>query len=125
MLDLLVFALAAAGCVALVSRVGRSLFRFGLAAARANAAAGLLEVSTRRGDLTAMAERREQASAFRRARLGSGLRLLLWIGALAAPPLLGWAREAYALASLVWLLPRPPLLPRGTDADAGSVTTVP
>ena len=105
--------LALAGGAALVLRLGGSLVRLGLTAAETTAATGLAEVSARRGDLTGLAERREEARALRRARRRQAAATVLWISLLVAPAALGWAREVYAGASLLWLLPRPRLrLPR-------------
>lgn len=101
-----------AGGVALASRFLRSLFRAGLTAAEKSAVDGLLEVSVRQGDLTAMAERRERAKALRRARLRSGAFALLWLALLVLPLFSGWLREVYALASVLWLVPSRPVLPR-------------
>ena len=105
----LVGLLALAGAVALVYRLGRALVRVGLAAAEAGAVGGMAQVSMRQGDLTGMAERRELVSAVRRARTRAILEALLWAALLAVPPMVGIARLVYAVAVLVWLLPRPPI----------------
>lgn len=94
------------GAVGLGVRLARSLLRLGVAAAETTAAQGLAEVSARRGDLSALAEHRARARALSRSRWVGFALLLLWLVLLAAPPLLGWAREAYAAAALLWLLPR-------------------
>jgi len=107
----LVGLLALAGGAALLFRSARALLRLGLAAAEGATIGGLVEVSRRNGDLTGMAERQEQARTVRRARSRSLLLFLLWGGLLAVPPLAGVAKLVYAAASLVWLLPRPPIRP--------------
>lgn len=100
---------ALVGAVALVYRLGRALVRVGLAAAEAGAVGGMAQVSMRQGDLTGMAERRELVSAVRRARTRAILGALLWAALLVVPPMAGIARPVYAVAVLVWLLPRPPI----------------
>jgi len=111
LLNLILFLLAAAGVAALVLRLLGALFRAGLAAAQKSHSDGLLEVSLRRGDLTALAERQAEVRTLRRSRTRSALLVSLWLGALAVPALAGVGREAYALASLLWLLPGRPVLP--------------
>lgn len=101
---------AIAGGLALLSRLVRTVLRLALHAAEATAASGLAEVSARRGDLTAMAERREQEERARRHRRAEFGRLLLWAVWLAAPPIFGWMPEAYAAAAILWLIPSGPLL---------------
>jgi hypothetical protein len=112
LLSFLLFLLAAAGVAALVSRLLGSLLRLGLAAAEKTHNDGLVDASLRRGDLTALVERQAQVKALRRSRGRSALLVALWIALLAAPPLAGYGREAYALSSLLWLLPGRPALPR-------------
>lgn len=111
-MQLLLSLLAVAGCAALVVRLLRSLLGLGINAAEATAVSGHLEVSTRRGDLTAMQEQRAEEEALRRRRRGSLLLVVLWIALLAVPPLAGVARWVYAASALLWLLPRRPVLPR-------------
>ena len=101
--------LAVVGCVGLVYRLARSGLRLGLSALESASAGGLVEVSLRQGDLTGMAERQQQARTARRARLRAALLTLLWLALLVAPVVAGISRPVYALASLVWLLPRKPL----------------
>jgi hypothetical protein len=108
----LLFLLAAAGLAALVSRLLGSLFRLGLAAAQKTHNDGLVDASLRRGDITALVERQAQVKALRRSRGRSALLVALWIALLVAPPLAGFGREAYALSSLLWVLPGRPALPR-------------
>lgn len=101
--------LALVGVAALVYRLGRSLLRVGLAAAEAGAVGGMMRVSVRTGDLTALAERRAVVSAVRRTRILALLTTAAWAALLIAPPLAGVARPVYAAAALVWLLPRRPI----------------
>lgn len=104
--------LAAAGVAALVSRLLASLLRLGLAAAEKTHNDGLVDASLRRGDLTALVERQAQVKTLRWSRARSALLVAVWTALLVAPPLAGWGREAYALSSLLWLLPGRPVLPR-------------
>ena len=60
--------LAIAGVFALVVRLFRSVARVGITAAEASRAAGSVEASARRGDLTALAEGQTRRRALRRAR---------------------------------------------------------
>jgi hypothetical protein len=104
--------LAVAGCFAILHRIFLSVVRLGLAAAQASAVAGFAEVSARRGDLTSLEERRE---AVTRARSQRRRHLLVtggWVSLLVLPPVLGWALPGYAAASLLWFLPRRPILRR-------------
>lgn len=118
MLDSLLLLLAVLGVLALLARLVRSLLRLGLAAAEATAVAGLIEVSARRGDLTGLAERQAQEKRVHRVRLRSALRVLLWAGVLVVPALVGWGREVYAFASLLWLVPRREARPLTPPADS-------
>jgi hypothetical protein len=97
--------LAAAGGVALAARLAGAALRAGFSWLEAAALRALAETSMRNGDLTAMAERREHALRVRRARRRSALLALLWLGMLLVPLAFGVARPAYALASVLWLLP--------------------
>jgi hypothetical protein len=101
--------LAVAGGTALVVRLVRSVLRLLLAAADVTAASGLAEVSARRGDLTAMAERRAAENRARRARIRSTVWALGWLAALVVPTVAGVAPAVYAIASVLWLLPRQPI----------------
>jgi hypothetical protein len=105
----LVGLLALVGCAALIYRLGRALLRVGLAAAEAGAVGGMMRVSARSGDLTAMAERQAVVAAVRRTRILALLTTALWAVLLVAPPLAGVGRLVYAAAALVWLLPRRPI----------------
>ena len=108
----LVAFLAFVGAAALLLRLVRSFARLALRAAEATAAAGLADISARRGDVTAMIERqnaRKLARRDRRVAMGTAALWLLW---LAVPPFAGVAREAYAIAALLWLVPRQPLVKR-------------
>jgi len=100
----LVVVLAILGGIALIARLLRTGLRLALRAAEVAAAAGLAEVSARRGDLTAMAERRADEQAARRARARDLLLTSFWFLWLAAPLFTSWTAEAYALASPLWLL---------------------
>ena len=104
--EVLVGFLAVAGGLALVARLFRALIRLGLAAVEKTAASGLAEVAARRGDLTGLAERRETEGRARQGRLRAALLVALWLLVLLVPPFTGWTREVYALASVLWLLPR-------------------
>ncbi|CAA9302484.1 MAG: hypothetical protein AVDCRST_MAG68-573 [uncultured Gemmatimonadetes bacterium] len=97
------------GVLALLARLGWALLRVGVTVAEETAAAGMAEASARRGDLTTLAERRDQAVALRRARWAQIGVSTLWAALLVAPPLLDVARPVYVAAILLWLLPRPPL----------------
>jgi len=101
--------LAVVGCAGLVYRLARSGLRLGLSTLESASAGGLVEVSMRNGDLTGMAERQQQARAARGTRLRAALFTLLLLALLVAPVIAGISRPVYALASLVWLLPRKPL----------------
>lgn len=105
----LVLLLAAIGVGGVIVRLGRTLLRLGLSSAEAAAASGLADVSARRGDLTGLAERRDAERAARGARRRDTAWAVLWLLVLILPPLLGWTPEAFAVAALVWLLPRRPL----------------
>ena len=101
--------LAVVGVLAIVARLGRSLLRVGITVAEETAAAGMAEASARRGDLTGLAERREQKTALRRTRFKQLAVSALWMALLVIPAVAGWGRPAYAAAVLLWLLPRAPL----------------
>lgn len=103
--------LAFVGGAALVARLIRSGLGFALRAAEVSAARGMADLSTRRGDLTGMMERRRTERVARRARRNSILLGSLWMGWLVVPLFVGVAPEAYAIASVLWLLPRQPLRP--------------
>jgi hypothetical protein len=107
--DSLLLLLAIGGAVGLGFRLLRSLARLGIAAAEVTALSGLIEISARRGDLTALAERRKHDRTVRRIRLRSAAGVLAWLALLLAPVALGWAREAFAASSLLWLVPTRPL----------------
>jgi hypothetical protein len=113
--------LALVGVLALLRLAARSVVRFLLRAAEETAATGRLEIGVRRGDLTAMNEAREARRSARRARRRDGAAAALWLLWLAAPLLTPWAREGYALAASLWLLPgaRRPLRRRGAREPAG------
>lgn len=108
----ILFPLAIAGAVALVVRLFRSVLRLGVTAAEASLAAGSVEASARRGDLTALSEGQTRTRALRRARW----REFGWVGGYAAllvvPPVAGVAPLAYAASALLWVLPRRPVRPR-------------
>jgi len=111
LLSIVLLLLAVLGVVALASRLGRAALRLGLNAAEATAASGLAEVSHRRGDITGFLERRDAGAALRRARRRN-LAAIAGYGLLLVVPLFtGAAREVYAAAALLWLLPRRPVRP--------------
>ena len=101
--------LAMVGGAALVFRLARTVLRLGIAAAEKTAVDGMVEVSIRTGDLTTMAERKAHVAAVRRERARAALLAVLWGCLLAVPPVLDAARPVYALAALVWFLPRRPI----------------
>jgi len=119
----LVGILALVGAAALVYRLARTVLRLGIAAAEKTAVDGMVEVSIRHGDLTTMAERKAHVAAVRRVRARAAGFLALWGGLLVVPAILDVTRPVYALAALVWLLPRRPLrftpLPDRRDEPAG------
>jgi hypothetical protein len=108
----LVALMSIAGVVALVFRLLRSTARLALRAAEATTAAGLADVSARRGDVTGMIERRADERLARRERRGALLLGAFWLSWLVVPVFAGWAREAFALAAVLWLLPNQPLRAR-------------
>ncbi|HEX8246042.1 MAG TPA: hypothetical protein VF541_21180 [Longimicrobium sp.] len=101
--------LSVIGGAALVYRLARAALRLGLTTLESASAGGMVEISIRHGDLTAMAERQEMARAARRARVRAVLMALLWAALLVAPVVAGIARPVYALAAVLWLLPRKPI----------------
>ncbi len=103
----LLLLLAFLGGIALLYRSLGGLFRLALRASQETAARGLAEVSARRGDITAMAERQRAADAARRDRRAHMAVTLLWILWFAVPLMLGSPRIPFAIASLLWLLPTP------------------
>lgn len=107
---------AVLGAMALLVRLGAAALRLAFAAAQATAMEGMAEISARRGDLTLLAERREQARSVARSRRAELLRALLWGALLVLPPLLGWAVPIYSAAALLWLMPRRPLRPVLTES---------
>lgn len=106
------------GGAALVYRIVRSVLRLGLAAAESSVAGGLIETSIRNGDLTAIAERQAHALAVRRARGRALLATLLWVVAFTVPAVAGLWRPVYAVAAILWFLPRKPIRLTATDAAA-------
>lgn len=111
LLSLVLLLLAVLGVVALAARLGRSALRLGLNAAEATAASGLAEVSERRGDITGFMEGRASGDTLRRARRRNLASLAAYALLLVIPPFTPFAREAYAAAALLWLLPRRPIRP--------------
>ena len=101
--------LALVGVLAILARLGRSLLRVGITAAEETAAAGVAEASARRGDLTTLAERKEQKLALRRTRWKQLGASAAWTALLFTPPIAGVGQLVYAACSLLWLLPRAPL----------------
>lgn len=112
LLSIILLVLAVFGFLALIARLGRAALRLGLNAAEATAATGLAEVSQRRGDITGFLENQRSGTALRRARRLNAAALAGYALLLAVPLFAGVAREAYAAASLLWLLPRRPIRPR-------------
>ena len=110
------------GVLAILARMGRAILRLGITAAEETAAAGVAEASARRGDLTALAERREQAGALRRTRRMQMLAAGVWAALLVAPAFAEWGRYLYAASAFLWLLPRAPLRrPAPPPADGTTV----
>lgn len=105
----LIVLLAIGGAAAILRALARTALRLGLRAAEETAAAGMADVSARRGDLTALAERREAALEARRHRRRDLVLSLLWLLWLVVPLLIGWAPEAYALAAPLWFVAPPSL----------------
>jgi hypothetical protein len=101
--------LAVLGACALGFRLLRALLRLGIAAAETTAVAGLVDISARRGDLTELAERQRQERSIRRTVKTSAAGVVVWLALLLVPAAAGLAREAFAAAAFVWLLPRRPL----------------
>jgi hypothetical protein len=100
---------ALVGCAAILYRLGRSLLRVGLAVMEAGAVSGMMRVSVRTGDLTAIAERQAVVAAVRRTRVLALLTTATWAALLVVPALAGVARPVYAAAAFAWLLPRRPI----------------
>jgi len=113
-LEAAVVLLAIGGGLALVNRAGRAGARLALRAAEVTAVSGMAEISARRGDLTALAERREMERRARELRRRDGIQALLWALWLVLPIAAGWLPAAYALAAPLWLLPSPPLREQGS-----------
>lgn len=111
LLSLVLLILAVFGFLALLRRLGGSLLRLGLRAAEGTAAAGLAEVSERRGDITAFMEQRADAAALRRSRRRAAAAVGACALLLVVPLFAGFAREAWATCSLLWFLPSRPLRP--------------
>jgi hypothetical protein len=111
LLSVVLLLLAVFGFLALLVRLGRAALRLGLNAAEATAASGLAEVSQRRGDITGFLEKQASGAALRRARRLNAAALVGYGVLLAVPLFVGVAREAYAAAALLWLLPRRPVRP--------------
>jgi hypothetical protein len=100
-----VLLLAIVGAFALFLRLTRSIGRIALSAAEATAAAGLAEVSARRGDITEMSERAAAARRARGARRRDLTLAVVWSLWLVLPLVLGLSPEAYAVAAPLWILP--------------------
>jgi hypothetical protein len=111
LLSIVLLLLAVLGIAALVVRLSRAALRLGLNAAEATAASGLADVSQRRGDITGFLERRASGETLRRARRRNLAAVLFYVLLLVVPLFTGVAREAYAAAALIWLLPRRPVRP--------------
>jgi hypothetical protein len=104
--------LALVGAAALVYRSIGGIFRLVLRASQETAAVGMAEVSASRGDVTGMLERQRLARAARQDRWRHSLLTITWILWLTLPMVLGGARIAYALASVLWILPTSRPTPR-------------
>src|SRR5690606_9783526 len=110
-MDLILVPLAIVGAVAILRNLLRTLVRLGIRAAEATSASGLAEVSARRGDLTALAERRAVLREARQRRAGDLVRTLLWLGWLTLPLFLGWVVPAYLIALPLWFVAPPRITP--------------
>lgn len=108
-MQIFVVLLAIGGAAAILRGLARTALRLGLRAAEETAAAGMADVSARRGDLTALAERREAALEARRHRRRDLVLSLFWLLWLVLPLFLGWAPEAYALGVPLWFVAPPSL----------------
>jgi hypothetical protein len=107
---MILLVLAGAGFVAVVTRLGRSALRLGLNAAETSATSGLAEVSQRRGDITGFLERQATARSLRRGRRAAAVLTAGYLLLLAVPLFAGVTLEVYAACSLLWFLPRRPLV---------------
>jgi len=112
MSTVLLVILSVLGVSAVLLRLARATARLLVVVAEGTAASGLAEVSARRGDLTALQERRDAAARLRRMRRRRAGAVLLWCLLLVVPLILGEAHRIYPLAALLWLLPLRPV--RGT-----------
>jgi cobalamin synthase len=101
--------LAVVGAFGLVHRLLRAVARLVLAVAEVTAASGMAEVSARRGDLTALAERRSSQRVARQRQWKDLLFVAGWLAWLIVPPLVGLAQPLYAAAAPLWFLPRAPV----------------
>jgi hypothetical protein len=102
--EALLVLLAAAGVVALLSRLFFAIARWALRAAEVTAASSTAEANARRGDLTGLADARAVESRARDARRRAGFLAAVWFLSLSIP----FALEsfgAYALAAPLWLIP--------------------
>jgi hypothetical protein len=104
--------LAMVGGAALVYRAVGGVFRLVLRASQETAASGMAELSASRGDVTGMLERQRLAEAARRDRRRHSILTITWILWFILPLIFGGARIAYALASVLWLLPTSRPAPR-------------
>lgn len=112
LLSVILLLLAALGLLALLVRMGRAALRLGLNAAEATAASGLADISERRGDITGFLERRASTQSLRRKRWINAAALAGYAALLIIPPFFDIAREVYAAAAVLWLLPRATVRPR-------------
>jgi len=97
--------LALLGAVALTMRLLRASGAVVHHAAVAAAAAGRVESSARRGDITGMNEGRGESRAAIAARRRASFVLAGWAGWLFLPLLTGAVPIAWAVAAPLWLLP--------------------
>jgi hypothetical protein len=104
--------LALVGAAALIYRSIGGIFRLALRASQETAASGMAEVSASRGDVTGMLERQRLAESARRDRWRHSILTIAWILWFTLPMILGGARLAYALASVLWILPTSRPAPR-------------
>jgi hypothetical protein len=103
--------LGAAGVIAVVLRLLRSLFVALRGGVDAFLAADIAQTRAHRGDITGLDDAQAAARLARRRRMRALGQSSLWAGLLLVPGLTPWPRLLYAGYSLLWLLPRRRLPP--------------
>ncbi|MFO7892872.1 MAG: hypothetical protein R6U63_03990 [Longimicrobiales bacterium] len=97
--------LVIAGVATAAWHLVRAALRFLQQAAAGIWAGEMARTYARRGDLTALEAQERERSEAMRSGARSGLVALAWLAALAAPALIPWAREVYAVYALLLLEP--------------------